>query len=80
MQQLDDRILEHLAEEPWSSPTVMAAHPDFRASRGRLAERCAVLASVELVAPIGERTVEITQWGRLYLEGDLDAATLSPTR
>lgn len=79
MQQLDDRILEHLAEESWSSPRVLAGHPDVHASEARIAERCRVLTSVELIAPLYERTYEITVWGQRYLEGELDAATLHPT-
>lgn len=78
MQQLDDRILEHLAEEPWSSPAVMATHPAVRATEDRIAERCRVLATAELVAPIHRRSYEITIWGQRYLTGDLDAATLGP--
>lgn len=76
MQQLDDRILEHLAEESWSTPRLMARTAGLRASEARITERCRLLADVELVAPIHRRTYEITYWGRLYLAGELDAATL----
>ncbi|MDZ7731217.1 MAG: hypothetical protein U5K37_10280 [Natrialbaceae archaeon] len=73
MQQLDDRILEHLAEESWSSPKVMHSLSAFRASEARIAERCRVLASVGFLAQIHGSSYEITGWGKQYLEGALDA-------
>ena len=73
MQQLDDRILEHLEEEPWSSPSVMDSMPEFDASEGRVRERCRVLADAELVAFVVGDMVEITRWGLLYLDGGIDA-------
>ena len=74
MQQLDERILEHLAEESWSSPSVMASRPEFRwASEARLRERCKMLGYAEFIAPIAGEMVEITTWGQLYLAGELDA-------
>jgi len=71
---LDDRILEHLNEEPWSSPRVMNSLSDFRASQARLAERCRMLTYAGLVAPISDDMYEITTWGMLYLDGEIDAA------
>ncbi|MFA9415158.1 hypothetical protein [Natrinema sp. HArc-T2] len=73
MEQLDDRILEHLHEEEWSSVTVMNSRPEFRASKARLRERCQMLASAELIEPLHRDMYEITTWGVLYLEGELDA-------
>ncbi|MFH5798557.1 hypothetical protein [Haladaptatus sp. CMAA 1911] len=73
MEQLDDRILEHLSEESWSSPSVMESMPEFRASKDRINERCRVLADAELVAIVVGDMVEITQWGMLYLDGGIDA-------
>lgn len=70
---LDDRILEHLNEESWSSPSVMASRPGFRASPSRIGERCRVLADAELVAFVYDDAVEITSWGQLYLSGKIDA-------
>lgn len=74
MEQLDDRILEHLNEESWSSVSVMASRPEFRASKARIRERCQMLASAGLIAPIHHEMYEITTWGMLYLEGEIDAA------
>ncbi len=73
MEQLDDRILEHLHEEPWSSVTVMDSRSEFRASKARIRERCRVLANAELIEPLHRDMYEITTWGILYLEGELDA-------
>lgn len=73
MVQLDDRIMEHLDDGGWSSPSVMAAESDFDASEERIHERCEFLAYARLIAPIARRMYDITQWGQLYLEGELDA-------
>ena len=73
MVQLDDRILERLDEDGWSSPSVLAADSEFDASEDRIRERCLCLADAELIAPIARRMYDITQWGQLYLEGELDA-------
>lgn len=81
MRQLDERILEHLREEGWSSPSIMQSRPDFQClgtSEGTIAERCCVLTSAELIAPIHGGMYEITTWGSLYLKGDLDAQHLRP--
>jgi len=73
MQQLDDRILEHLDEEGWSSPRVMATEPDLDASKGRIRERCEFLVYAGFAAPLTDTMYEITRWGQLYLEGEVDA-------
>lgn len=81
MRQLDERILEHLREEGWSSPGIMRSRQNFQClgtSEGAIAERCRVLTSAELVAPIHGNMYELTTWGRLYLEGELDAEHLRP--
>jgi len=73
MEQIDDRILEHMDDEPWSSPSVMASLTEFSASRARLAERCRLLADAGLIAPVTSETYEITTWGMRYLDGEIDA-------
>lgn len=73
MQQLDDRILEHLNEEPWSSVAIMASRPEVVASKARIRERCQMLACAGLIVPLHRDMYEITKWGSLYLEGKLDA-------
>ena len=71
--QLDDRILEYLHREGWGSPDLMAAAPEFDASEGRIGERCQMLVFAGMVAPLHADMYELTNWGQLYLDGDLDA-------
>lgn len=74
MQQLDDRILEYVDEEGWATPGIMASRHDFRDfSRARIRERCRALCYADLLAPIAGDMVELTTWGQLYLDGELDA-------
>ena len=73
MIQLDDRILEFICEEGWSSPEIMAARPEFQASAAIINERCLWLASAGLIAPISGDLYELTTWGRVYLKGEIDA-------
>ena len=73
MQQLDERILEYLDQEGWGSPSIMARESGFRASEGRIGERCKMLQYAGLVAPIHGDTYELTIEGQLYLEEEIDA-------
>ncbi|QCC57856.1 hypothetical protein DVR14_04060 [Natrinema thermotolerans] len=74
---LDERILEHLSEDPWSTPRHMSQAVNLTASRGRVEERCQLLSQVGLVAPIFEDSsmYEITYEGQKYLDGELDVET-----
>lgn len=72
LQQTDERVLEYLAADGPATPRVLARAPPIGASVGRLRERCEMLVEAELVAPLADRTYELTRWGRLYLAGDLD--------
>ncbi|ELZ05371.1 hypothetical protein C482_02436 [Natrialba chahannaoensis JCM 10990] len=74
---LDERILEHLADDSWSSPLHISRVIKFDASRGRVSERCQLLSQVGLVAPIfeGSNMYEITREGQEYLDGKLDVET-----
>lgn len=71
---LDERILEHLSEDSWSTPRHMSQAVKLTASRGRVEERCQLLSQVGLVAPIFEDSnmYEITWEGQEYLDGELD--------
>jgi hypothetical protein len=71
---LDDRILEHLAEESWSSPSLMASTRYIEAPEGTIRDRCRLLADAELIAPIHRNAYEITTCGQLYLKGEIDVA------
>lgn len=73
MTQLDDRILEYLARHRWASPCVLASEASFRASEGRLRERCQMLKYAGLIHPLHDDMYELTTWGVRYLAGDLDA-------
>ena len=87
---LDDRILEHLDEDGWSSPSIMSSLTEFRyATCSRISNRCKMLSQAGLAAPIAGDSYEITRWGQLYLAGELDAehqpvpsktATLAPNK
>lgn len=78
MHQLDERIIEHLDENGWASPSTMGRSFRFTASEGRILERCEALADCGLIGPIyeGASMYELTTLGYLYLDGDLDANAL----
>lgn len=81
MYTVDERILEHLAEESWASPSTMEAELEFQqlnADSAYINQRCNKLAERELVAPIvaDSDMYEVTRWGLAYLRGDLDATYL----
>lgn len=74
MEQTDDRILEHIQEEGWSSPTIMASLNSFEAPKGILSDRCKMLSQAGFLSPIHGDMYELTTWGMQYLEGEIDAA------
>jgi hypothetical protein len=81
MYPVDERILEHLSEESWASPSTMAAELEFsqlNVDAEYIEQRCEQLVSRELIIPIVEdgEMYEITRWGLAYLRGDLDAGHL----
>jgi hypothetical protein len=71
---VDDRILELLKSESWSTPSVMELEPHIHATEKQIQARCLRLADAELVGlSITEGwKVEITTKGRLYLAGEVD--------
>jgi len=71
---LDDRILEHLRDESFSTAERMAELPGIHATKRQVQERCEVLAWVDLVTFVtGDHDlIELTTWGKRYLEGNLD--------
>jgi hypothetical protein len=83
MQLLDDRILEKLAREGLSWPSQIARDPSVGGSEARVHERCRVLCEAGLIEPfLDEPDVEmfeISAWGMLYLEGEVDADLDRPT-
>lgn len=75
---LDERILEYLEEDSWSTPRYMEQAMGFNASRGRIQERCRMLTQAGLVTPMfsDHHMYEITGRGQRYLEGELDVKDL----
>lgn len=61
---------------------MLANEFDFTASRGRIRERCKLLARVGFVDfPLDDTDfVEITTRGRLFLEGEVNAENLPDPR
>ncbi|MEZ3172754.1 hypothetical protein ABNG03_19445, partial [Halorubrum sp. RMP-47] len=54
MYPVDERILEHLAEESWASPPTMAAESEFQqleVDEKYIQQRCEKLAEREMVIP-----------------------------
>jgi len=81
-QTLDERILEHLSEEPWSTPDLMELVEGIDATPAQLRDRCRVLADADLVAIYEQDSwnVEITTLGELYLNGETDIELYPPPR
>jgi len=73
MKQLDERILEHLDREGWSTPSIMAKTRGFEASEGDIRERCLMLQYTGFLAPITSGMYELTADGIQYLRGKIDA-------
>lgn len=72
----DDRILEFLSTTETSTPKQMADSGDVRFSRQYIGERCRKLADFGMVQHLGNGVYRITDEGREYLKGGLDAAEL----
>lgn len=79
---LDDRILEVLQTEELSSPELISQELSADASSRRVLERCRVLAHAGLVVPIIDDAdaefYEITEWGELYLDVEVNAGLIQP--
>jgi len=75
MTQADDRILETLADTDLIlSPRVLEANIDY--SRHYLSTRLGKLRDAGLVDRVDEGLYRITDRGRAYLEGELEAEEL----
>ncbi|NLV06116.1 hypothetical protein GOC83_08240 [Haloarcula rubripromontorii] len=73
-QSIDDRILEHLRDDSWSTASQMAKIDRIHATEAQIQDRCRVLADADLVAFLTEDQdlVELTTEGEQYLEGEVD--------
>ena len=75
MNQTDDRILELLDESDLIlTPAVMARNLDY--TRNWISRRVGKLESAGLIEPIDSGYYRISDRGRAYLAGDLDAGDL----
>jgi hypothetical protein len=76
----DDRILEILDAEGPHTPVKVSRDDRITWERGYINRRLLILADVELVQKdqIGRGVYTITDDGRAYLAGDLDARDLHP--
>ena len=75
MNQTDDRILELLDESDLIlTPAVMARNLDY--TRNWVSRRVGKLESAGLVEPIDSGYYRISERGRAYLEGEIDADEL----
>ena len=75
MNQTDDRILELLDESGLIlSPAVIAVNLEY--NRSWISRRISKLVDFELVEAVNEGYYRITDRGRDYLSGDLDADDL----
>lgn len=75
MTQTDDRILELLDESDLIlSPGILAVNLDY--SRSWVSQRIKKLVDADLIRKVDGGHYEITDRGRAYLEGEIDAEEL----
>ena len=75
MNQTDDRVLELLKESGLKlNPSAIAVNLEY--SRSWVSRRCKMLADAGLVETTEDSYYQITDRGRAYLAGDLDAEDL----
>lgn len=74
MESVDDEILEYIEEEGAGSPNLLA--DVFGGDDEHLRTRCRTLESYGLLRRPAEGIYLITDTGRAYLLGDLDASDL----
>ena len=80
MQTLDDRILEYLATDATTTPRTIARSRRRPMSTQKVRERCRVLAQAGYVEPFTDdcELYALSNWGRLYLEGEARADQIVP--
>jgi len=75
MNQTDDYILELLEESNLIlSPSIIAVNLDY--TRNWISKRLGKLEGADLVEKVGEGQYRISEKGRAYLAGDLNASEL----
>ncbi len=78
MAHADERILELLDQTEPRSPTEIVDDGRVHFSRQHVNNRCLILAERGLLQKLGNGVYRITDDGRAYLAGDLDASQLEP--
>lgn len=73
---LDDRILEFLQEEGPKIPSKIANDDRIHYGDQYVGDRCRKLSEYGLLENIGNGVYVITEQGKQYLAGDLDASEL----
>jgi Mn-dependent DtxR family transcriptional regulator len=74
----DDRILEYLSENETGTPKRMADSGLVRFSRSYVTQRCKKLVDYGLLRHYGNGVYALTDRGKQYREGELDAEDLEP--
>jgi Mn-dependent DtxR family transcriptional regulator len=72
----DDRVLELVSEKDGASVGDIASHPLIRVSQPHVSRRCQILSEHGLLRPLGNGVYVITEDGKKYLSGELDAEDL----
>lgn len=70
---VDERILEHIDQEGWASPELIANGESVDVSAGFVEERLQFLEYAGMVYRFARDMWELTSTGQRYLDGDLDA-------
>ncbi|GAB7094066.1 hypothetical protein JCM30237_12180 [Halolamina litorea] len=78
MELIDDRILETLNSESWSTPHFLSFDIDIAASENRIYERCEVLRRAGFLEREYGNNYEISTWGALYLDGEVSGKDRRP--
>ena len=76
MRPVDDKILEHLDDVRRNLPANMADIEQIDATRNYIGSRCRLMEEHGLLRDVGRGLYPITDDGRRYLRGDLDARDL----
>lgn len=78
----DDRIIEYLAQVSTATAWEIAFEQGVQGEASRFRSRCRVLANAGFVDVIERDSLhdeyELTSWGELYLDGDVDAELRRP--
>ena len=73
MIQLDERILEKIETDGWTTPGMLAKNSKFPEYEGVISDRCDRLHYVGFIEPFHGKMYDLTVEGRLYLQGEIDA-------